>query len=513
MSPARNLGAALLAALAAAGMALALAAGPAAAATSHPFLFAIHKWVPEPNVVEYFEAPCGVTVDSSGDLYASDYYHDNVDVFGPGGSLLTRIRQVEPLDGPCGLAVGASGELFVNVFHRNVTRFTPSSFPPAPTTAYGAAAVVDPGHSTGVAVDPASGDVYVTDRTYVAVYEASGAPVLEGGAPLRIGLGSLGDAYGVAVSDFAATAGYVYVADDSDDLVKVYDPAGDPEHPVATIDGAGTLEGSFTTLRDATLAIDQATGHLFVAFNSQGLFYRHPLAAVAEFNPAGEYRGTLPAPTPLWFGEPSGIAVDNSGGSTGGRVYVTTGNSEFESAGRAPEREEEGAIYAFGPTAPGRRLEVSLVGPGSGSVASDPAGISCPGSCAAEYDEGSAVTLTASPAAGSAFAGWSGDCSGSGACTLSLASAASVTAEFSSLPAAFAAGAASTPASAPRSPATAVPDPGPTATPSEAATRAPAPAVSRGHRRGRLTGRRHRHGKRFSRRHRGAGRGDSRARR
>ena len=58
-------------------------------------------------------------------------------------------------------------------------------------------------------------------------------------------------------------------------------------------------------------------------------------------------------------------------------------------------------------------LGVTLAGDGSGSVSSDPAGIDCPTDCAEDYLEDSVVTLTATPASGSSFAGWSGDCSGS----------------------------------------------------------------------------------------------------
>ena len=50
---------------------------------------------------------------------------------------------------------------------------------------------------------------------------------------------------------------------------------------------------------------------------------------------------------------------------------------------------------------------------GAGSVSSNPSGIQCPGDCGEVMAQGAAVTLTATPAAGQVFAGWSGGaCSG-----------------------------------------------------------------------------------------------------
>ncbi len=79
------------------------------------------------------------------------------------------------------------------------------------------------------------------------------------------------------------------------------------------------------------------------------------------------------------------------------------------------------------------RLSVSLFGVGFGLVSSVPAGISCGADCAEDYASGSAVTLTASPAAGSTFAGWGGACAAAGAapCTIILDADKSVTAKFS----------------------------------------------------------------------------------
>ncbi|MEM9978771.1 MAG: hypothetical protein AAF808_14185, partial [Cyanobacteria bacterium P01_D01_bin.2] len=79
-------------------------------------------------------------------------------------------------------------------------------------------------------------------------------------------------------------------------------------------------------------------------------------------------------------------------------------------------------------------LSVSTTGTGSGSVSSDPAGINCGGTCAADFDHNTLVVLTASPESGSTFEGWSGACSGTGTCVVTMDQAQSVTAEFSLIP-------------------------------------------------------------------------------
>ena len=75
-------------------------------------------------------------------------------------------------------------------------------------------------------------------------------------------------------------------------------------------------------------------------------------------------------------------------------------------------------------------LGVFKAGAGSGIVTSGPAGISCGLDCSEPYLDGTLVSLSHAAAAGSAFAGWSGACSGLGSCVVTMDAAKSVTATF-----------------------------------------------------------------------------------
>jgi hypothetical protein len=77
---------------------------------------------------------------------------------------------------------------------------------------------------------------------------------------------------------------------------------------------------------------------------------------------------------------------------------------------------------------PAQTLTVSLTGNGTGTVTGS--SINCPGTCTQSYPSGTSVTLAAAPAAGSTFTGWSGACTGRGACSLTISSGQSVTASF-----------------------------------------------------------------------------------
>lgn len=273
---------------------------------------------PIPPPFGQFDGPCGVGVDGNGNFYISDYHHHVIDVYSRGAAYSTQLAAEDPLDGPCGLALGPSGDVYVNNYHRNVVRFGAASNFGSGVVIAGVGA--DATHPTGVAVD-GSGTVFVDERDRVATFDSAGSE----GEP--IGAGNLLDGYGVAVSVFPATAGFVYVPDASTETVKVFDPATSRLVPVAEIDGSATPHGHFASLRDASVAVDNSSGTIYVVDDLTPEYTEGHEAVVYAFGPTGSYLGRLKYS--IQTALPAGLAVDNSGSFSQGRVYVTSGYTEL----------------------------------------------------------------------------------------------------------------------------------------------------------------------------------------
>ncbi len=79
-------------------------------------------------------------------------------------------------------------------------------------------------------------------------------------------------------------------------------------------------------------------------------------------------------------------------------------------------------------------LTVSKDGMGTGIVNSNPTGIACGMDCSEDYASGTPVSLSAVPAMGSTFAGWSGECTGTTTCMVTMDGVKMVTATFAPAP-------------------------------------------------------------------------------
>jgi hypothetical protein len=87
-------------------------------------------------------------------------------------------------------------------------------------------------------------------------------------------------------------------------------------------------------------------------------------------------------------------------------------------------------LIGTGSAAAQDNLTITKAGSGSGAVTSAPSGIACGASCSHAFDEGMAVTLSATADTGSIFTGWSGACSGTAICEVTMEEDKSITASF-----------------------------------------------------------------------------------
>ncbi|MFO1412649.1 MAG: putative Ig domain-containing protein [Burkholderiales bacterium] len=76
-------------------------------------------------------------------------------------------------------------------------------------------------------------------------------------------------------------------------------------------------------------------------------------------------------------------------------------------------------------------LTIGRQGSGSGVVSSPQSALVCGDRCVESYTAGTGVTLVATPTTGDVFVGWSGACSGTGACNVTMDAAKAVMAVFS----------------------------------------------------------------------------------
>ena len=96
----------------------------------------------------------------------------------------------------------------------------------------------------------------------------------------------------------------------------------------------------------------------------------------------------------------------------------------------SPRRARSAARAGRATSAAAAKPTLAVVVVGGGRVTSTPAGISCPGKCAATFAAGSRVLLTPTPESGSRFLRWGGDCTGARACRVRVSGLAAVAAQF-----------------------------------------------------------------------------------
>ncbi|BBA71143.1 InlB B-repeat-containing protein [Geobacter sulfurreducens] len=225
-------------------------------------------------------------------------------------------------------------------------------------------------------------------------------------------------------------------------------------------------EGDYIKGAPVTLTAVPATGYVFTAWGGD-CAGTSPVCTVtmdgAKTVTASFSQEPPAAPTGLSGVPGNGTAsiswtANQESGITGYKVYygITSGNyATPDPVGTTPAYVisglTNGATYYIAVSAlkngvegpksaeitvtPGINLSVTVVGTGGGTVSSTPGGISCLDGtgCSAVFDA-APVVLSATPSAGSIFAGWSGACSGTDDCTVTQYGPMAVTATFTKIP-------------------------------------------------------------------------------
>jgi uncharacterized repeat protein (TIGR03803 family) len=184
--------------------------------------------------------------------------------------------------------------------------------------------------------------------------------------------------------------------------------------------------------------------HSFVEGGAGGTFPRAPLI----LDGAGNLYGTTSSGGGPGYGTVFTIKTDGTGFSVlhtfageptdGARPYgsvVLDGSGILYGTTQYGGPADRGVVFSLPIDGdfPPQQLTISKDGSGTGAVTSDPGAITCGSICSWWFVDSTAVTLSAAPATGSSFTGWSGEgCSGTGTCGVTIDQSRSVTATFTS---------------------------------------------------------------------------------
>jgi len=222
----------------------------------------------------------------------------------------------------------------------------------------------------------------------------------------------------------------------------VVDPAafrGSPQgaDPSGVSIGRPSTSGGLNvnTIEDGLLFEAQAVG---TASPSQEVRVNNVLISpfnIVSITTSGDFRQTTNCGTTVVGGASCGVFITFSPTSPGARTGTLTVTTNLPSAPTASltlRGTATGTSYG---------LTVSMLGAGSGTVTSSPAGITCSaGTCQAPFTSGTAVTLSPTASTGSEFTGWSGGVctTGTNPCVVTMDAAKSVFATFSIVPSSYA---------------------------------------------------------------------------
>lgn len=283
---------------------------------------------------------------------------------------------------------------------------------------------------TGLAID-SLGNVYVGDSGNFRIqkFDLNGKYLDQWGTQGDAN-GQFADIQGMAIDK----SGYLYVLDRGNNRIQKFDGNGKYLTQWGT---GGNGNGEFNA--PSFLAFDNA-GNIFVTDtgNNRVQKFSYSPAFNRALTIAKTGNGTITS-------DPAGIdcgATCSASFTNGSSVTLTaTPATGFRFSGWGGACNGTGkcvltmdaaknATATFVDSQSPTDYQLTVSKSGNGTVVSAPDGINCGTNCSASFTNGTSVTLSATPADGNRFSGWSGACTGTGACVVTMDSAKSVTASF-----------------------------------------------------------------------------------
>jgi Divergent InlB B-repeat domain len=335
---------------------------------------------------------CGVAVDASGSPWVGDYTNGIQELNAETGKR-TAAAPLLSTQHICHFDFNAAGEILANTWHGGVALYSAAGQEETTLTKYGGA---------DVAVERPTETAYVVESA-VALENLVVAYEWENAETSLASANQISEGNGVTVDTIDHK---LYVSDAGSAQIEIFDV---PPPATLTVAPAGAGAGSVSADVGAISGCSAAGGTCSSAYREGTVVKLH-----ATEEPGSRFAG--------WSG---GGCSGTSPDCEVTMMADTTVTATFEPV----------PTYA---------LTVTKAGSGAGTVTSAPAGIDCGSTCAASFEEGAQVTLTAAAGEHSTFTGWSGACTGTAStCKVTMSAAKEAVATFAQDPPAVTTGAAS----------------------------------------------------------------------
>lgn len=278
----------------------------------------------------HFNGPLGLTFDPAGNILVADTLNHSIRRITPAGNVSTWAASLGQCNTAQGIVADAAGNVFLADTGANVVRnFTAAGEmtvlagkPGVIGTANGTGSAARFGFLNGIALNKATGDLYVADSSNQTIRKITPAGLVTtfAGSPGNAGyLDASGTAArfdnpeGLAID----SAGNVFVADRFNDVIRKITPTGAVSTYAGTRNQPGNVDGSGAAARfddPAGLAIDAADNLYVTDAHAHTVRKITPAGLVSTIGGTSGLAGfDNGIGTTARFYQPNGIAISSSG--------------------------------------------------------------------------------------------------------------------------------------------------------------------------------------------------------